>query len=204
MASLLILLGGFVGLLLLLILGAYVVSLYNQLVSLKRRVDQAKQNIDVLLKQRQDELSKLVDAVSEYMEHEQDLLESVTKAREQAQQASTPTEQANADQRIRNVMAEFSARMEDYPELRSQANMQQFQERISDLENQISDRREVYNESVTTWNTRIHQFPYLLIAGQMGYQDRELFTASEEETADVDVGAAFDTASSGSGSETGA
>jgi LemA protein len=192
MASVYVWVGSFLAVIMLIAFGGYVISIYNQLVSLKRRVDQAKQNIDVLLKQRQDELSKLVDAVAEYMEHEQDLLESVTTAREQARQASTPTEQANADQRIRNVMAEFSARMEDYPELRSQANMQQFQERISDLENQISDRREVYNESVTNWNTRINQFPYVLVAGQMGYTERELFTASQEEMAEVDVGAAFD------------
>jgi LemA protein len=70
--------------------------------------------------------------------------------------------------------------------------MMQFQERISDLENQIADRREFYNEAVTTYNTRIEQFPYVVIARQMGYQDRELFTATEEETADVDVGAAFE------------
>jgi len=194
MVETLTLVGGFVALVLLVLLAGYVVSIYNQLVSLKRRVDQTKQNIDVLLKQRQDELSKLVDAASEYMDHEQELLENITKAREQAEQAQTPQEQANADQQIRNVMTEFSARMEDYPELRSQSNMQQFQERITDIENQIADRRELYNESVTTWNTRIHQFPYVIIANQMSYEDRELFEATEEEKEDVDVSAAFDTA----------
>jgi LemA protein len=192
MVSTLGLVGGFLVLLVLGVLAAYAISMYNQLVSLKRRVDQAGQNIDVLLKQRQDELSKLVDAVAEYMDHEQDLLQNITEAREQAEAASTPTEEANADHQIRNVMAEFSARMEDYPELRSQANMQQFQERIADIENQIADRREVYNEAVTNWNTRIHQFPYVLLASQMNYQDRELFTATEAEKEDVDVSAAFD------------
>lgn len=107
---------------------------------------------------------------------------------------STPTEEAKADHQIRNVMAEFSARMEDYPELRSQGNMQQFQERITDIENQIADRREVYNEAVTNWNTRINQFPYVLIAKQLGYQERELFTATPAEKADVDFGAAFEAA----------
>jgi LemA protein len=186
-----VLVGAFVVVLLAIILVGYAISIYNRLVSLKRRVDQAQQNIDVLLKQRQDELTKLVDAVTEYMDHERELLEKLTEARERAERAASPTEQANADQRIRNVMAEFSARMEDYPELRSQANMQQFQERIADLENQIADRRELYNEAVTIWNTRIHQFPYLILANQFGYRDRELFTATEAEAEDVDVSAAF-------------
>jgi len=193
MVSTLGLVGGFLVLLVLGVIAAYAISMYNQLVSLKRRVDQAGQNIDVLLKQRQDELSKLVDAVAEYMDHEQELLQDITEAREQAEAASTPMEEANADHQIRNVMAEFSARMEDYPELRSQANMQQFQERIADIENQIADRREVYNEAVTNWNTRIHQFPYVLIANRLNYEDRELFTATPAEMEDVDVGAAFDT-----------
>ncbi|MHB9286145.1 LemA family protein [Halobacteriales archaeon Cl-PHB] len=183
--------GGFVALVLLVLGVAYVVSIYNQLVSLRKRVEQAKQNIDVLLKQRQDELSKLIDAVSEYMDHEESVLVQLTEAREQARQASSPTEQANADQQIRGALADLRARVEDYPELRSQTNMLQFQERITDLESQIADRREFNNSAVTQYNTRIAQFPYVLFANPMGYQEAELFTATEEETADVDIGEAF-------------
>jgi LemA protein len=86
----------------------------------------------------------------------------------------------------------FEARAEAYPELRSQENMMQFQERISDIESQIADRREMYNESVTQLNTRIDQFPYVIIANQFGFEERELFEATAEEKADVDVAAAFD------------
>lgn len=185
---------GFVGLVLLVLAGAYAVSIYNQLVRLRRRVDQAKQNIDVLLKQRQDELTKLIDAVQEFMDHEEDLLSALTEARERAERAETPTEQAAADQAIRDALAGFRARFEDYPDLRSQTNMLQFQERIADLESQIADRREFYNEAVTRYNTRIEQFPYLLVAQQLGYTERELFTATDAETADVDIGEAFATA----------
>lgn len=169
----------------------YLVSLYNQLVRLRRNTDQASQNIDVLLKQRQDELTKLIDAAKEAMEYEEELLTDLTEAREQAERAETPTEQANADQQIRSSMASFRARVEEYPELRAQENLKQFQGRISDLESQISDRREFYNEAVTRYNTRIEQFPYVIFARQFGFDERELFTATEEEKQDVDVGAAF-------------
>jgi LemA protein len=182
---------GFVVLVLILLLVGYIISIYNQLVSLNRRVDQAKQNIDVLLKQRQDELTKLVDAASQFMEQEEEVLVQITEARDAAEQAETPTEQANADQMVRNAMTEFQARVEDYPELRSQENMMQLQERITDIESQISDRREFYNEAVTRHNTRISQFPYVILARQMGFTDKELFTAPEEELEDVDVSAAF-------------
>ncbi|MEF8779961.1 MAG: LemA family protein [Haloferacaceae archaeon] len=185
--------GGFVGLVLLVLAGAYAISIYNQLVRLRRRVDQAKQNVDVLLKQRQDELTKLIDAAREFMEHEEELLAELTEARERAERARTPTEQASADQAVRNALAGFRARFEDYPDLRSQTNMLQFQERISDVESQIADRREFYNEAVTRYNTRIKQFPYVILATQFGYTEEELFTATDAETADVDVSETFDT-----------
>ena len=182
---------GFVGLVALVLLGAYVVSVYNRLVRLRKRVDQAGRNIDVLLKQRQDELEKLIDAASEYMDYEEDVLTSLTEAREEAERAKTPGEEAAADQQIRGALVDFRARAEAYPELRSQSNMMQFQERISDVESQISDRREFYNAAVTQYNTRIEQFPYVLFARQFGFEPRELFSATEAELADVDVSEAF-------------
>lgn len=182
---------GFVVLVLIALAVGYIISIYNQLVRLRRRVDQSKQNIDVLLKQRQDELTKLIDAAQEMMDYEEEVLTELTEAREQAEQADTPTEQANADVHVREAFAAFKARMEDYPELSAQQNMLQFQERISDIESQISDRREFYNEATTRYNTRISQFPYMIFARQFGFDERELFTATEEEKEDVDVGAAF-------------
>jgi LemA protein len=185
---------GFVALVVLILLGAYVVNIYNQLVSLRERAEQAKQNIDVLLKQRQDELRKLIDAAKEFMDQEEQVLTELTKAREQAVQASTPGEQAAADQQVRQAMMDFEARAEAYPELRSQENMMQFQKRISEIESQIADRRELYNEAVTQLNTRIDQFPYVILAQQFGFEEKELFEATEAEKQDVDVGAAFNSA----------
>jgi LemA protein len=192
MVSVLTVVVAFVLLVSLLLLAGYIVSLYNRLVSLNKRVDQAKQNIDVLLKQRQDELTKLIDAASEFMDQEEQVLTRLTEAREQSQQADTPNEQADADQLVRDAVADFRARAEAYPELKSQENMMQFQERISAIESQISDRREFYNEAATRHNTRIRQFPYVIVARQLGFAEKELFRASAEETQDVDVGAAFD------------
>ncbi|MFC7134753.1 MULTISPECIES: LemA family protein [Salinibaculum] len=185
---------GFVLLLVVVLLVAYVVNIYNQLVSLRERAEQARQNIDVLLKQRQDELTKLIDAAKEFMDQEERVLTQLTDAREQAAAAETPAEQAAADQQIRQALTNFEARAEAYPELRSQENMLQFQERISEIESQIADRRELYNESVTHLNTRIDQFPYVILAQQFGFEEKELFRATEAEKADVDVGAAFDSA----------
>lgn len=182
---------GFVAVVLALLGIAYSISIYNQLVRLRRRCEQAKQNIEVLLKQRQDELSKLIDAAEEFMDHEEEVLSSLTEARERAARAETPTEHADADHAVRDALAGFRARFEAYPELRSQSNMLQFQARISDIENQVADRREVYNEAVTQYNTRIQQFPYIVLAGPLGFDPRELFTASADEVADVDVGQTF-------------
>jgi LemA protein len=181
----------FVVLVLVVLAVGYTISIYNQLVRLRKRVDQSKQNIDVLLKQRQDELTKLIDAAQEMMEYEEEVLTQLTEAREQAAQADTPQEQADADVQVRDAMAAFKARVEEYPELSAQKNMQQFQSRITDIESQIADRREFYNESTTRYNTRISQFPYLIFARQFGFDERELFTASEAEKEDVDVSAAF-------------
>lgn len=181
----------FVALVLVALAIGYIISIYNQLVRLRRRVNQADQNIDVLLKQRQDELTKLIDAAQEMMDYEEEVLTELTEAREQAEQAESPTEKANADAMVRDALAAFKARVEEYPELGSQENMMQFQERIADIEGQISDRREFYNEATTRYNTRISQFPYLIFARQFGFNERELFTATEEELEDVDVGDAF-------------
>lgn len=185
---------GFTTLVVLVLLAGYVVTVYNHLVSLHKRIDQAKQNIDVLLKQRQDELTQLIDAVSSVMQHESALLIELTEAREQAEAAETPTEQAAADQQVRRAMADFEARAEAYPELRSQENMMKLQKRIADLETQIADRREVYNDAVTRYNITITHFPYVIFARLFGFDERELFTATESEKEAVDVSTAFDEA----------
>ena len=181
----------FVAVLVVLAVGGYGVTMYNSLVSLQRRCEQSFKNIDVLEKQRNDELTKLIDAVSGIMDHEEDVLTELTKAREMAEQAETPSEHAEADEKVRGAMMNLNARAEDYPELRSSDNMMQLQDRISEIENQIADRREFYNEAATRNNTRISQFPYVLMANQFGFGEHELFEATAEEKEDVDVSKAF-------------
>lgn len=165
----------------------FIFNMYNQLISLENRVSQSKKNIDVLLKQRRDELEKLIDAVNKSMNHEEELLNELTNTREKLDKASSPKEQANANEQVENVMSKFTARMEDYPELKSQENIRQFQDRIAEIEEDISNRRETYNESVTIFNTKINQFPYLIIANMMGYNEKQLFEATQSEKKDVNV-----------------
>jgi LemA protein len=176
---------------LLLGVGVYAVLIYNGLVRLRRNIDKAWSNIDVLRKQRADELPKLVDTVQQYVEHERGLLEDLTQARTRAEQASGPDEAADADSQLQGALGRMFAVAEDYPELKADDNFQQLQDRISGLEEQIADRREFYNESVNTYNIRINQIPYNIVAGLMNYQARDLFEADESELQDVDVGDAF-------------
>jgi LemA protein len=192
MASTLAIVAAAALLLVLLVVLAYLVSAYNSLVRLDNKADQAEQNIDVKLKQRQDTLSKLVETVSGYLDHEEQVLTELTEAREAAERAETPKEEAEADAQVRRALSSFSARAEEYPELRSTENVGNLQEEIVRLEEEISDRREFYNDSVTLFNTRIKQIPYVLFANAMGYSERELFEAEAGEIEDVDVSAAFD------------
>jgi LemA protein len=180
----------------------YAVMIYNGLVRLRRNVDKAWSNIDVLLKQRSSELDKLIDTAQEYMEYEEDVLQKITEARSQVQKASSPKEEAEADEAIKGALADISAVAEDYPELRSSEAFQQLMGRISTLEEQIADRREFYNESVNRYNIRIEQIPYVIVASALGYNEKELFEASPEAKQDVDIGSRFsDTGSAGAGGE---
>ena len=170
---------------------AYSVMVYNGLVRLRRRVNKAESDIDTLLKQRSDELPKLIDTAQEYMGYERDVLQRITEARTKVQEANGPGETADANEELRGALGEFFAVAEDYPELRSNENFMQLQDRISSVEERIADRRELYNDSVNTYNIRINQIPYNLFANLMGYTEKELFEASEGERADVDITAEF-------------
>jgi len=180
-----------VGLLIAVLLVVYAVMIYNGLVRLNRNIDRAWSNIDVLRKQRADELDKLIDTVQEYMDYEEEVLQQITDAREQVQQAEGPDAASNAEAQLEGALANLFARAEDYPDLKAQDSFQQLQDRISALEEQIADRREFYNESVNTYNIRIHQVPYNIFANMFGYSERDLFEADESELQDVDVGDAF-------------
>ena len=165
----------------------YGVGIYNGLVRLKHNVDQAWANIDVLLKQRGDELPKLVDTVKGYISHEKEVLTKITEARAAVMGARSVGEQSQADNALRGALGQLFAVAEGYPELKADSSFQQLQNRISEIEEQISDRREFYNHSVNAHNVRIEQVPDVFVAGFMRLAPRELFEAAEEDRRDVKI-----------------
>lgn len=172
-------------------LAVYSVMVYNGLIRLRKNIDKAWSNIDVLLKQRNDEIPKLIDTVQEYMGYERDVLNEITEARSKVQAAQNPKESAEANKTMQGALGNLFAVAEDYPDLKSSQNFQDLQDRISDLENQIADRREFYNDSVNTYNIRINQIPYNMMANFLGYEEKELFEAAEEERQDLDISQQF-------------
>ncbi len=178
-----------------LIAGAlYAVVMYNNLVALKHNVGKAWSNIDVLLKQRHDELPKLIEVCKQYMEYEQDTLEKVMRARAQVSEAQSRGDLGalgQAEGTLRMGLGNLFAVAEAYPELKANDHFQHLQRRISGLENAIADRREYYNESVNLNNVRIEQFPDVVIARFLNFRPFQLLTFQEHETEDVDVRALF-------------
>jgi len=166
---------------------AYFISIYNSLVRLKNNIKKAWSNIDVLLKQRHDELTKLLSTVKGYMKHEREVLEKVTQARTAFMDAKTVADKAGADNLMTGALKTLFAVAENYPELKADKSFNQFQNRISEIENQIADRREFYNDSVNTFNIRIEQIPDVIIARILGYTARELFKVTESDRQDVEI-----------------
>jgi LemA protein len=177
--------------LVLLIIGvlAYGVSLFNGLIQVKHQVDQAWANIDVLLKQRHDELPKLIDAVKSYTTHERTLIENVTSLRARAQAIDAGAERLVAEEALSQGVSKLLAVAERYPELRASELFMNLQQRISALEEQIAHRREFYNAAVNINNVRMEQFPDMVLTPLAGLVRRPLFETMESERADVDVGA---------------
>ncbi len=178
------------------LLALYTISIYNHLVRLKHNVSKAWSNIDVLLKQRHDEIPKLVETCKQYMKFEQETLEKVMQARSQVSEARQSQDVAGlgaAEGALRLGLGNLFALAEDYPELRANENFQHLQSRISTLENSISDRREFYNESVNINNIGIEQFPDVIIARLFGFGARDLLEFEASEIADVSVKQLFET-----------
>ncbi len=172
----------------------YIVLVYNNLVSLKHNVGKAWANIDVLLKQRHDELPKLIETCKQYMKHEQDTLEKVMLARSsvaQAQQSGNIGALGQAEGALRLGLGNLFAVAEAYPELKANETFQHLQLRITGLENTIADRREFYNESVNNNNVRIEQFPDLIIASLFNFEAHKLLEFSSEGITDVNIKSLF-------------
>ena len=163
------------------------VTRYNSLVQFKNDIDKAWANIDVLLKQRHDELPKLIETCKGYMQYEQKTFQMVVEARNAYQSATTVPDKAQADNMVTGALKTLFAVAENYPDLKANSNFLQLQSRITDLEEKIADRREFFNDSVNTYNIRIQLVPDALIARLMKFQRHELFTVTEEDRRDVEV-----------------
>jgi LemA protein len=168
----------------------YAINIYNHLVRIKHNVSKAWSNIDVLLKQRHDEIPKLVETCKQYMKFEKDTLEKVMQARSQVSSARQSQDMASlgaAEGMLRMGLGNLFAVAEAYPDLKANENFQHLQTRISSLESAIADRREFYNESVNINNTRIEQFPDIIIARLLNFGSRDLLEFDASEIKDVNL-----------------
>lgn len=170
------------------------IFIYNNLVTLKHSVSKSWSNIDVLLKQRHDELPKLVEVCKQYMQYEQETLEKITQARSavmDARRGGDIKQLGQAESQLRMGLGHLFALAENYPELKANNSFQQLQGRITQLENGIADRREVYNEAVNLNNVRIEQFPDVIVARILNFKDFSLLEFTEEEKTDVNMQSLF-------------
>ncbi len=165
----------------------YFITIYNSLVRLKNDIDKAWANIDVLLKQRHDELPKLIETCKGYMQYEQETLQKVVQARNAFSQASTVGQKAQADNMITAALKSLFALSESYPDLKTNNNFMQLQNRITELEEKIADRREFFNDDVNTYNIRIQELPDVFVAKLIGLARRDLFKVAEADRQDVEV-----------------
>jgi len=186
--------GGIVALGVLAVALVYVITVYNNLVSIKNNVAKAWANIDVLLKQRHDELPKLIDTCKQYMKYEQETLEKVVNARARvasARETQNVAALGAAEAALRSGLGSLFALVEAYPELKANEQFLHLQGRITGLEDAIADRREFYNESVNINNVRIEQFPDLFVARLFNFKAFDLLRFEAAELEDVDVAKRF-------------
>jgi len=165
----------------------YAVILYNGLIRLRNENDRAWANIDVMLKQRHDEIPNLVETVKGYMQHEQQTLLAVTQARAASMNAASIGQKALADLKMASALRGLFAVAENYPQLRANENFLKLQGRISELEERIADRREFFNDDVATYNSRIAQIPDVFLASFMSLKPRQMFKVSDEDRKQVEV-----------------
>jgi LemA protein len=155
------------------------VLLYNRLVTLRNRVENAWAQIDVQLKRRYDLIPNLVETVKGYAAHERETFEAVTAARARAQSAQGPAEQGAAEGILGQALGRLFAVAEAYPELQADENFRQLQDELAQTENRIAVSRQVYNDTVLTFNTAIQTFPGLLVAGPFGFSKKEFFEVED-------------------------
>ena len=185
---------GFIVLGLVVIAIGYLILIYNRLVNLKHDTAKAWSNIDVLLKQRHDELPKLVETCKQYMRHERETLKAVMRARSNVSSAREQHDLpalGNAEGQLRQGLFQLFAAVEAYPDLKANTAFRTLEARITGLENAIADRREFYNDCVNTNNIRLEEFPDLFVARFFGFESFDLLDFSDQEIANVDLRALF-------------
>ena len=163
-----------------LLVGLMLVLLYNRLVQQRNRVDNAWAQVEVQLKRRWDLIPNLVESVKGYAAHERQTFEAVTEARTRAQNAKTPAETAAAEGILGAALGRLFAVAEAYPELQADENFRQLQTELAETENRVAVSRQVYNDSVLTYNNTVQTFPGLMVAGPFGFSIREFFEVEEE------------------------
>ena len=166
-----------IGVIVLLVL--WIIMIYNGLVAMRQRVSQAFADIDVQLKQRHDLIPNLVETVKGYAAHERGTLEAVTKSRNVAMAAQGPAQQAAAENMLSGALRQLFALSEAYPDLKANANFQQLQAELSDIENKLAAARRFFNNAVQEYNTGIQQFPAALFASAFGFSQKEFFDVGE-------------------------
>jgi LemA protein len=170
----------------------YVVSIYNGLVGVRNDVEKTWNNIDVVLQQRHDELMKLIDTCKAYMKHEVELLSSIVELRTGYTLAKEIEEKVGIENQMEDLVRNLAMVWEQYPDLKASQNFLQTQERVSALEEKIADNRELFNDSVNTFNIRIESFPDQLIAKRMRMTRRSFLQVPEEKKVDVKMDFASD------------
>lgn len=165
----------------LIVLFIFIVWIHNRFIRLKNNVNKSWANVDVLLKQRSDELPNLISIIKGYIKHEKEVLITLTKVRSYLLNERILSKKAAADNIISETLKTIFAIAENYPDLKANENFIQLQGRITGLENELADRREFYNDSVTIYNIRIQSFPDLIIAKMLHLTNLDLFRASEED-----------------------
>jgi LemA protein len=162
-----------------LLVGALLVVLYNRLVRLRNRAENAWAQVDVQLRRRYDLIPNIVEAVKGYASHERQTFEEVTKARTAAQQAQTVPEQAQAENMLTQAIGRLFAVAEQYPQLRATENFQQLQAQLAETEGKIAISRQVYNDAVLTYDTALETVPTNIVAGLFNFGERQYFEVEE-------------------------
>ena len=156
------------------------IGIYNSLVQLRVRADNAWADIDVQLKRRYDLIPNLVETVKGYAAHERGTLDEVVKARNAAVAAQGPAQQAAAENLLSGALRQLFALAESYPDLKASANFQQLQAELTDIENKIAAARRFFNTAVQEYNTGIQRFPAALFAASLGFAPKEFFDLGDE------------------------